>query len=90
MVVGRVVAASLNEDCYDPRGYVYWDKLAPTQFCGVPYDGNFVPANEPHFVRLDYDGKRDWRPDLAQTVRRSGVDWGAATADLDYPNVLER
>ena len=88
MVVGRVVAVSMNEDCYDPRGYLYWDKLAPAHFCGVPYDGNFVPANEPTFVPLDYDGPRDWRPDLADTVKRSGVDWGAASANLDYPDVL--
>jgi len=88
MVVGRVVAASMDEEAYDPRGYIRWHTARPAHFCGVPFDGNFVPAFEHHFVPLDYDGPRDWRPDLTTTVARSGVDWGSASSDLDYPNVL--
>ena len=37
MIVGRVVAASADEDCIDDRGYVVFDKVKPVQYCGAPY-----------------------------------------------------
>lgn len=89
MICGRVVAVTMDEDCYDPRGLIRWENLKPAHFCGAPYDGNFVGAYEPLFAEMKYDGPRDWRTDLGETIKRSGVDWGAATANLNFPNVLQ-
>jgi hypothetical protein len=68
---------------------IRWENLKPAHFCGAPYDGNFVGAYEPLFAEMKYDGPRDWRTDLGDTIKRSGVDWGAATANLNFPNVLQ-
>lgn len=65
MAVGRVVAVSIDEDCYDPAGKIRWDALRPAIFCGFPYDGNFVPVFEPVHVKIPYDGPADWRTDIA-------------------------
>lgn len=64
MAVGKVVAVSIDEECYDPAGKIYWDKLKPAIFCGFPYDGNFVPVHDPVFVENPYQGDPDWRTDL--------------------------
>lgn len=64
MAVGRVIAVSIDEDCYDPGGTVRWDHLRPALFCGFPYDGNFVPVFEPVHVKIPYDGPADWRTDI--------------------------
>jgi hypothetical protein len=40
MVVGRVVAASVNEDCIDSNGRVLLDKLRPAHYCGQAYSGD--------------------------------------------------
>jgi flavin reductase (DIM6/NTAB) family NADH-FMN oxidoreductase RutF len=64
IVCGRVVAVSIDEDCYDPKGLVVWEKLRPAHYAGAPYGGNFVPAYEAHWVARRYDGPRDWRPGL--------------------------
>jgi flavin reductase (DIM6/NTAB) family NADH-FMN oxidoreductase RutF len=55
MVVGKVVAVSIDEACLDPDGFIYWDKVKPAHYCGSRYQDQFVPANEP--LRIDWD----WR-----------------------------
>lgn len=62
VVCGRVVAVSMNEECYDTRGVVRWDVLKPAHYAGAPYGGNFVPAYPPLWVGRPYDGPADWRP----------------------------
>jgi flavin reductase (DIM6/NTAB) family NADH-FMN oxidoreductase RutF len=37
MIVGNVVAASVDADCVDERGYVRFDRVKPVQYCGAPY-----------------------------------------------------
>lgn len=65
MATGKVVAVSIDEDCYDPAGKIRWDRLKPGIFCGFPYDGNFVPVHEPVFVDIPYTGPADWRTDIS-------------------------
>lgn len=75
MVCGRVVAVSIDEDCYEPSGVIRWERVRPAHYCGWPYGANFVPAHEPVWAELPYDGPRDWNPRLAPP-------------DLDEPNPL--
>jgi hypothetical protein len=60
MVVGRVVAASVNEDCIDANGRVLLDKLRPAHYCGQAYSENnkyrFVASYEVMDVDTVYDG----------------------------------
>ena len=42
MVVGEVLAASVDADSVDANGYILWDKVAPAHYCGAPYGGKFV------------------------------------------------
>ena len=65
MIVGNVVAASVDADCVDARGYVVWDKVKPVQYCGAPYQKYveeppykhmFVGAYETMSVGTPYDG----------------------------------
>jgi flavin reductase (DIM6/NTAB) family NADH-FMN oxidoreductase RutF len=56
MVVGRVVAASVDADCVDGEGYVLWDKVKSAHYCGAPYKGMFVAAYETMEVDRPYDG----------------------------------
>jgi flavin reductase (DIM6/NTAB) family NADH-FMN oxidoreductase RutF len=56
MVVGKVVAASVNDDCVDENGYVVWDKVKSAHFCGAPYHNMFVAAYETIAVDVPYDG----------------------------------
>lgn len=37
MIVGNCVAASVDADCVDERGYILFDKVKPVQYCGAPY-----------------------------------------------------
>jgi flavin reductase (DIM6/NTAB) family NADH-FMN oxidoreductase RutF len=56
MVVGRVVAASVDADKVDRDGYVLWDKVKSAHYCGAPYGGLFVAAYETLGVDIPYDG----------------------------------
>jgi flavin reductase (DIM6/NTAB) family NADH-FMN oxidoreductase RutF len=51
MVVGKVVAASVDEGCVDGNGYVVWDKLKPAHYCGHEYKNGFVAA----YQKMDVD-----------------------------------
>ena len=56
MIVGRVVAASVDADCVDADGYILWDKVRPAHYCGAPYGGAFVEAHVVHRVGVPYEG----------------------------------
>jgi flavin reductase (DIM6/NTAB) family NADH-FMN oxidoreductase RutF len=62
MVVGKVVAASVDEDCVDPDGYVAWNKLKPAHYCGNAYRNGFVPAYQPMWVDMTYNEPIEPRP----------------------------
>ena len=55
-VVGRVVAASVDEDCIDEEGFVLLHKLKPAHYCGHAYSNKFVAAYEVMEVAMVYDG----------------------------------
>ncbi len=65
MVVGRVVAASVDADCVDDQGYVLWDKVKSAHYCGAPYGGQFVAAYDKMAVEIPYDG-----PEVAAFLER--------------------
>ena len=44
MVVGKVVAASVDVGCVDGDGYILWDKVKPAHYCGREYKNKFVGA----------------------------------------------
>jgi len=54
MVVGKVVAASVDEGCVDENGYVVWEKLKPAHYCGHEYQNGFVAAHEKMDVDMIY------------------------------------
>jgi flavin reductase (DIM6/NTAB) family NADH-FMN oxidoreductase RutF len=54
MVVGKVVAASVDEGCVDKDGYVVWEKLKPAHYCGNAYKNGFVAAHQPMWVDMIY------------------------------------
>jgi len=54
MVVGKVVAASVDEGCVDENGYLIWDKLKPAHYCGHEYKSKFVAAYEMMEVEMVY------------------------------------
>ncbi len=56
MVCGKLVAASVDEDCVDNDGYVLWNKVKSAHYCGAPYRNGFVAAYDPMFVDMVYDG----------------------------------
>jgi flavin reductase (DIM6/NTAB) family NADH-FMN oxidoreductase RutF len=57
MVVGKVVAASVDADKVDDQGYVLWDRIRPAYYCGVPYGGGmFAGACETMVVDMPYEG----------------------------------
>jgi flavin reductase (DIM6/NTAB) family NADH-FMN oxidoreductase RutF len=56
MVVGRVVAASVDADKVDANGYVLWDRVKSAHFCGAPYHNMFVAAHETMAVDIPYEG----------------------------------
>jgi flavin reductase (DIM6/NTAB) family NADH-FMN oxidoreductase RutF len=55
MIVGRVVAASADEDCVDPDGYVRWENARSAHFCGASYN-TFVAAYQTMAVAQPYSG----------------------------------
>jgi flavin reductase (DIM6/NTAB) family NADH-FMN oxidoreductase RutF len=55
MFVGRVVAASTDEDCVDADGYLRWENAKSAHFSGAPYN-SFVAAYEVMKVRQPYEG----------------------------------
>ena len=62
MVVGKVVAASVNEGFVDENGYVIWEKLKPAHYCGHEYKTKFVGAYQPMHIDMTYNepvGSRD-------------------------------
>lgn len=60
MVVGRVVAASVDADCIDENGWVVLDKLRPVHYCGQAYCGDhkfrFVASYQVMEVDTVYQG----------------------------------
>jgi flavin reductase (DIM6/NTAB) family NADH-FMN oxidoreductase RutF len=70
MIVGNVLAASVDADCIDERGYLNFERAKPVQYCGAPYQKYvdkppykhmFVAAYETMSVGTPYDG-----PETAQ------------------------
>lgn len=55
MVVGKVVAASVDEGCVDRDGYVVWDRLKPAHYCGNAYKTGFVAAYQTMQVDMIYN-----------------------------------
>ncbi|MGH7091179.1 MAG: flavin reductase family protein [Stellaceae bacterium] len=56
MVVGRLVAASVDADCVDENGYVLWERVRSAHYCGAPYHRQFVAAYETMAVGMTYTG----------------------------------
>ena len=62
MVVGNTVAASVDAGGVDERGFIRWDVLRPTHFCGAPYNNvqpgyqMFVDCHETMAVRQTWTG----------------------------------
>jgi flavin reductase (DIM6/NTAB) family NADH-FMN oxidoreductase RutF len=54
MVVGEVVAASVDEGYVDRDGYILWDKLKPAHYCGHEYKSKFVAAYRTMEVDMVY------------------------------------
>ena len=65
MVVGLVVAASVDADCVDAQGYVLWEKVKSAHYCGAPYGGRFVAAYETVAAEIPYEG-----PEVAAFLAR--------------------
>ena len=55
MVVGKVIAASVDENCVDNNGYIVWEQLKPAHYCGNAYKNGFVAAYEPMWVDMIYN-----------------------------------
>ena len=73
MVVGRVVAASVDADCVDAGKYIVWDRAKPVHTCGAPYIDLFVPAFEPVAVAPSYEGpERQAYEENARRMRKEG------------------
>ena len=56
MVVGKVVAASVDEGCVDKQGYLVWENLKPAHYCGHEYKSRFVAAYQTMEVDMVYTG----------------------------------
>jgi hypothetical protein len=65
MIVGNVLAASVDAGGVDERGFIIWDKVKPVQYCGAsylryadaaPYRHMFVAAHETITVDTPYAG----------------------------------
>jgi flavin reductase (DIM6/NTAB) family NADH-FMN oxidoreductase RutF len=54
MVCGKVVAASVDEGCIDPKGYIVWDKVKPAHYTGHEYKNGFVAAYQPMWIDMIY------------------------------------
>jgi len=64
MVVGEVMAASVDADKVDAEGYILWERIRPAHYCGAPYGGMFVAAQETMRVDVPYEG-----PEVDQFLR---------------------
>ena len=62
MVVGRVVAVSVDKDCVDEDWRIVWDRMKPASFCGAPYQQYFVPSYQLNFVDMVYTDPIPSRP----------------------------
>ncbi|HXV50065.1 MAG TPA: flavin reductase family protein [Candidatus Binatia bacterium] len=62
MVVGKVVAASVDEGCIEASGKIVWDKLKPAHYCGSAYKNGFVAAYQPMWVDMIYNEPIPPRP----------------------------
>jgi flavin reductase (DIM6/NTAB) family NADH-FMN oxidoreductase RutF len=65
MVVGEVIAASVDADCVDAAGFILWDRVAPAHYCGAPYGGRFVSVSDVLVVDVPYEG-----PEVAEFLAR--------------------
>jgi flavin reductase (DIM6/NTAB) family NADH-FMN oxidoreductase RutF len=81
MIVGNVVAASVDADCVDERGFVVWDRVKPVQYAGSPYQRYvdekpykhvFLGAYETMSVETTYYGPESRHHD---TIVESGEHW---------------
>jgi flavin reductase (DIM6/NTAB) family NADH-FMN oxidoreductase RutF len=74
MVVGRVVAVTVDEDCIDDNWRIVWDRMKPASFCGAPYQQYFVPSYQLSYVDMVYTDPipsrpvREPHPDLIATT----------------------
>ncbi len=73
MIVGNCVAASVDADCIDERGFVVWERVKPVQYCGAPYlryhgapydKHMFAAAYQTMTVGTPYDG-----PEIARHAK---------------------
>jgi len=55
MVVGKVVAASVDEGYVDEQGYLVWEKLKPAHYCGHEYKTKFVGVYQPMHIDMIYN-----------------------------------
>jgi flavin reductase (DIM6/NTAB) family NADH-FMN oxidoreductase RutF len=55
MVCGKVVAASVDEDCIEASGKIVWDKLKPAHYCGNAYKNGFVASYQPMWIEMIYN-----------------------------------
>jgi len=55
MVCGKVVAASVDEDCIEAGGKIVWDKLKPAHYCGNAYKNGFVASYQPMWIDMIYN-----------------------------------
>jgi len=56
MVMGELVAASVDAGCVDEHGFIRWERIRPVHYCGAPYGGMFVAMYETMSVGIPYDG----------------------------------
>jgi flavin reductase (DIM6/NTAB) family NADH-FMN oxidoreductase RutF len=63
MVVGKVLAASVDVGYVDQDGYILWDKFKPAHYCGHEYRSKFVAAYETMEVDMVYKGPIGHRPE---------------------------
>jgi flavin reductase (DIM6/NTAB) family NADH-FMN oxidoreductase RutF len=63
-IVGRVVAASVDRNCIDEKGFVLHDKLLPTQYAGLAYGGKYFGAQKSLDIRI----KRDAETGIASSL----------------------
>jgi flavin reductase (DIM6/NTAB) family NADH-FMN oxidoreductase RutF len=68
MVVGRLVAVTMDEDCVDENYRIIWDKLRPASFCGYPYQTYFVPSYQTTLVDMVYTDPIPPRPERVEAV----------------------
>ena len=55
-IVGRVLAASVNDGCLDEQGFVIHQNMRTAQHCGGVYGGKFLGTTEVMDVEMIWDG----------------------------------